>query len=356
MRLRHLWFALLLSGVGASDVLAHPVAFSYIDINITPAGTDVFVSMHPFDVAHDLGLASEAQVLDANFAAQHGRRLTAIILSRLRIQYDGTAVAPTPSDVAISADGQSVVLRLRYPVSRVADLHLAGWLFPYDALHQTFIKVYDDGRLTTQDILTATRPAAAYHLADRQTRLAVVGRFVRSGLEHIAIGPDHVLFLIGLLLLGGNVWQIVRIVTGFTVAHSITLSLAVLGVVTPPAKLIEPAIALSICYVGITNLVARPGARDTRAWVAFAFGFVHGFGFASVLAELGLPRYALGWSLFGFNLGVEIGQLIIVLVVSSLLAWIARTQVVLRRRITIAGSVVVIWAGFFWFVERVFFT
>ena len=113
------------------------------------------------------------------------------------------------------------------------------------------------------------------------------------------------------------VWgALVRIVTAFTIGHSITLSLAALDIVTPPPSIIEPAIALSIVFVGADNLVRGDG-RDLRAWVALVFGLVHGFGFANVLREFGLPREALGWSLFSFNFGVEIGQLMVVLLVSS---------------------------------------
>ena len=139
------------------------------------------------------------------------------------------------------------------------------------------------------------------------------------------IGPDHILFLVGLLLLGGTWMTLLRIVTAFTIGHSITLSLAALNIVTPPATIIEPAIALSIVFVGADNLVRGDG-RDLRAWVALVFGLVHGFGFANVLREFGLPREALGWSLFSFNFGVEIGQVAIVLVVASLLAAVAPAQ------------------------------
>ena len=138
-------------------------------------------------------------------------------------------------------------------------------------------------------------------------------RFVPAGVHHILIGPDHLLFLVGLLLLGGTIRQLLAVVTAFTVAHSITLSLAALNIVTPPARIIEPAIALSIVYVGADNLLVR-GGRDVRAWIAFAFGFIHGFGFANVLREMDLPARALGWSLFSFNVGVEIGQLLVVVV------------------------------------------
>src|SRR5207245_3277492 len=131
----------------------------------------------------------------------------------------------------------------------------------------------------------------------------------------ILIGPDHLLFLLGLLLLGGSVRQLLLIVTSFTVAHSVTLSLAALNILSPPASIIEPAIALSIVYVGADNLLAR-GGRDVRAWIAFTFGFIHGFGFANVLREMELPSRALGWSLFAFNFGVEIRQFRVVVPVS----------------------------------------
>jgi hydrogenase/urease accessory protein HupE len=173
--------------------------------------------------------------------------------------------------------------------------------------------------------------------------------------HHILIGPDHLLFLVGLLLLGGTLKQLLLVVTAFTIAHSITLSLAALGMVIPPANAIEPAIALSIVYVGADNLLVSAGGRDTRAWIAFAFGLIHGFGFANVLREMDLPGRALGWTLFAFNVGVEIGQLVFVVVVASLLIWIRSRSEAAARRLVFAGSIFVMLAGAFWFVERVFF-
>ena len=145
------------------------------------------------------------------------------------------------------------------------------------------------------------------------------------------------------------------IVTAFTVAHSVTLTLAALGVLDPPARWIEPAIALSIVYVGIDNLMVGKAGRDMRAWIAFFFGFVHGFGFAGVLREFGLPRGALGWSLFSFNLGVEVGQVCIVVVAASLLAFLRRRKPELAGRVAVIGSMIVILAGSYWFIQRVFF-
>jgi hydrogenase/urease accessory protein HupE len=226
-------------------------------------------------------------------------------------------------------------------------------MFPYDPVHQTFVNVYDGDALAQQAILTRDRQQVEYFAGTRQGALAVVRKFVPSGIHHILIGPDHLLFLVGLLLLGGSLRRLVVVVSAFTLAHSVTLSLAALNIVSPPAWLVEPAIALSIVYVGADNLTVR-GGRDVRVWIAFAFGLIHGFGFANVLREMDLPARALGWSLFAFNLGVEIGQLAVVLAVASMVAMVRNRSEVAARRLAVAGSVVVIAAGAFWFIERVF--
>src|SRR5262249_39129332 len=161
--------------------------------------------------------------------------------------------------------------------------------------------------------------------------------------------------LIGLLLLGGTLSRLALIVTSFTVGHSITLSLAALNVLSPSARFIEPLIALTIVVVGADNLLVLKPARnraapstgpgsttDLRPWLAIAFGLIHGFGFAYVLKEFGLPRAALGWSLFAFNLGVEIGQLIIVGVVAGLLMLIRRRSEAASRQIAWLGSIAVV--------------
>jgi hydrogenase/urease accessory protein HupE len=203
-------------------------------------------------------------------------------------------------------------------------------------------------------IFNADSKEYTYYAGTTQGTLAVMRTFIASGIHHIMIGPDHILFLIGLLLLGGRWTALLKIVSFFTIGHSITLSLAALNLVTPPPSIIEPAIALSIVFVGADNLVRGDG-RDLRALVALVFGLVHGFGFANVLREFGLPREALGWSLFSFNVGVEIGQLAIVILVATILAWVRRQSATIGARVAMAGSVVVIAAGAYWFVQRVFF-
>jgi hydrogenase/urease accessory protein HupE len=231
---------------------------------------------------------------------------------------------------------------------------VAARLFPYDPNHQTFLNFYEGDDLTSQAILDRNHAEFEYFAGTRQGVMAVIRKFVPTGVHHILIGPDHLLFLVGLLLLGGSIRQLLLIVTAFTLAHSITLTLAALSLVTPPASIIEPAIALSIVYVGIDNLLVR-GGRDVRGWIAFLFGFIHGFGFASVLREMGLPSRALGWSLFSFNLGVEIGQLFVVVIVASALLTLRARNETAGRRLALAGSLAVAVMGAFWFIQRVFF-
>ena len=342
----------LAAGGGAS---AHPLQFSFVDLNLTATGFDAAITIHGFDAAHDLGLASEADVYAPDFGTVHGPRLMGLLLSRLVIMANNVRVQPASIDVRAVPDQQAVVLRVEAATSGPAvRIHVAGVLFPYDPAHQTFVRLFEGGTIRQQAILTAARPDADFVSGHAQGRVDVLKRFVLSGTEHIAIGPDHVLFLIGLLLTGGGLWPLVRIVTAFTVAHSLTLTLAALDIVTPSARLVEPAIALSICYVGVDNLIRRPDSPDRRAWIALVFGLVHGFGFASVLREMDLPGHLLGWSLFAFNLGVEIGQLAIVVVVAGVLAVIRHRWPAVGRWLVVGGSIAVIWAGFFWFIERVF--
>lgn len=351
--------ALLLS---AGSAAAHPAPFSYLDLHLDGSGLTGTLVVHDLDAAHDLGVADADSLLDPAEAARRRDALVALLASRLALTLDGQPATITWGAIDVVADRQS--LRLAFTVTRARPGHIAirAYIFPYDPIHQTFINIYEDTTLKLQLILDASHQNAEYYSGSTQGRWAVVKTFVASGIEHILIGPDHILFLIGLLLLGGTLPRLGLIVTSFTIGHSITLSLAALDVVSPPSRFIEPLIALTIIVVGADNLLVLRNtksntnqATDIRAWLAIAFGLIHGFGFAYVLKEFGLPRAALGWSLFAFNLGVEIGQLMIVLVAAGTLAFIRRRSTSAARRIAVVGSIAVIAAGAFWFVQRVFF-
>jgi len=333
---------------------AHPAPFSYLDLRMGADLIEGTLVVHIIDVAHDLDIATPERLLDRSVAYGNLDRLTAFINQRLSLRGDDHPLAIQWGDLDVLPDRQGLQLQFRIHTSRPATLGIHAVMFPYDRLHQTFVNVYEDGRLRQQFVLAVDNPDRTYYTGTTQGALAVIKTFVPAGIHHILIGPDHILFLIGLLLLGGGWKALLKIVTAFTIGHSITLSLAALNLVTPPPTIIEPAIALSIVFVGADNLV-RGGGRDVRALIALTFGLVHGFGFANVLREFGLPREALGWSLFSFNVGVEIGQLFIVLLVATALAFVRRWNATIGARVAYAGSVVVIAAGTYWFVQRVFF-
>jgi len=356
-RLRGFAAVLVLATVAVAvtgEAEAHPAPFSFLDIVVGETSTEGVLVLHVVDVAYELGIEPADLLLDPVEAARARDRVVALITPRLRLGAD-TLLPPLEwFGMEPAADRHGVLLRFRMPVARPGAVRILPRMFPYDPAHQTFVNIYEEGSLRRQLIFSADSGEQLYYTGSTQGVLAVMQAFIRIGVHHILIGPDHILFLIGLLLLGGSWMALVRIVTAFTLGHSLTLSLAALALLTPPASIIEPAIALSIIFVGADNLTRGTG-RDVRAWVALAFGLVHGFGFANVLREFGLPREALGWSLFSFNVGVEFGQLAIVLIVTGALAAIRWRSTVAVRSVEFAGSVVVIGAGIYWFVERVFF-
>ena len=348
---------LLLLWIGlAAPSFAHPAPFSYLDLRLHQGRLEGALVAHVIDLAHELGMAQSEAFLDPATLEAKREALLQLLRARLTITADGRALSPELVRLEPLPDQQAISLHLRYSGNAsFGVLHVYCALFPYDPQHQTFLNIYEGGALAYQEILTKDRAGFDYFSGTRQGTMAVVRKFVPGGIYHIFTGPDHILFIIGLLLLGGTLARLLMIVTAFTVAHSITLSLAALSVLDIPARLVEPAIALSIVYVGIDNLMVGREGRDFRALIAFFFGLIHGFGFASVLREFGLPRQALGWSLFSFNFGVEIGQICIVVVVAWLLAALRRRSPALGRRIVTFGSATVILAGSFWFVQRVFF-
>jgi hypothetical protein len=346
----------------AGTAFSHPAPFSYLDLHLDDRDARGALVIHDFDAAHELGIAQPEALRDEQLVRQRQRELTRIVSSRLRLIADGRALQPEWKSIEVLPDRQSLRVGFELDVGVPGKIDIDAVMFPYDPVHQTFINIYEEGRLEHQAIIDARNHVATYYSGTAQGRWSVVRTFVQAGVHHIFIGPDHILFLLGLLLLGGSLWRLAAIVTAFTVGHSITLSLAALGIVQLAPSLVEPAIALSIVVVGVDNLLVRRGAaevdsrvrtRDLRPWLAAAFGLIHGFGFAAVLLELGLPREALGWSLAAFNVGVEIGQLAIVIVIALLLRFAQRYSRVLAERIVLFGSLAVIAAGVYWFVERI---
>jgi hydrogenase/urease accessory protein HupE len=232
----------------------------------------------------------------------------------------------------------------------IEELTLRYNLFVPDApAARSLITVSHKG--TTQS-LVFTPNASEFTLISRSV-FKQVSSFVLLGFEHILTGYDHILFLISLLLASNSLKYLLKIVTAFTISHSVTLSLAVMNIVTLPSQLVESAIALSIIYIAIENLWKK---QFNHRWaLTFGFGLIHGLGFAGILREIQIPRGNLFTSLASFNLGVEIGQILVVIVCFFILQLIQRLvkqqwQLQLKR----AASVGIIVMASIWLVERVF--
>lgn len=353
--------ACLLAFGTATPASAHPAPFSFLDLRVSADGVAGTLTIHDLDAAHELGLGAATEFLDPATAQRHSAALAGVLRARIRLVADDVPLAITFSELTPIAERQALRFTLATNATgRPGRVTIDARLFPYDAQHQTFVNVYEDDALRHQAILDARRPSLEWYAGTWSGVGAVLATFVPSGVHHIVIGPDHILFLVGLILLGGSAARLGLIATAFTIGHSITLSMAVLGAVSPPAWIVEPAIALTVVLVGVDNLLAGrdpdPRRRDLRVPMAAGFGLIHGFGFASVLREFGLAPGALGWSLFGFNLGVELGQLALVVPLALGLALIRRQRPVAARRIAMVGSGIVVLAGASWFVQRVFFS
>ena len=360
--------AALVALVAAKPAAAHEAPYSYLTLSAEPSRLSGTLTAHGFDLAHELGAPLDApsnvgdSLLTREAAARQGERLFAILSRRFVLGADGRALAMRLVDVTPDRERRGLTFEFEAPLDALpARIDVAARLFPDDQEHETDVNADVGGVLRHQDLLDRERTTLSFATAAREPRpAAVFPRFVSAGIHHIFIGPDHILFVLGLLLLGGGLGRLLKIVTAFTIAHSVTLALATLGWVTPPARVIEPLIALSIVFVAFENLRAvwwrrqRAGEPpvDRRAWLAFAFGFVHGFGFASVLREFGLPPGAMGMALLAFNLGVEVGQAAIVVVAAPLFALVAARGPAWRSALVGAGSCVVAAAGAWWFVER----
>ncbi len=180
--------------------------------------------------------------------------------------------------------------------------------------------------------------------------------YIQLGFEHILpLGLDHILFILSIFFLQPKLRPVALQATVFTIAHSITLGLAMYGFISPPSSIIEPIIALSIVFVALENLIAR-NINPVRLAVVFVFGLIHGLGFAGVLGDLGLPQQAFFTSLISFNVGVELGQISVILIAYLLVGKWFSEKPWYRQRIVVPACVIIACIAGYWTIERLFFT
>lgn len=352
----------------STEVMAHKPSDSYLTLSVADDRLQGRWDIALRDLEHVIGLDADGDgtITWGEVRVRHPG-IAAYALSRLRINGDGERCELQAGEQLVDAhsDGAYAVLRLSgtcpHSPSRLSVQYRL--LASVDAQHRGLLQL-TGGDIVQTAVLNPQDPAPTFELYDRDPLRQFVS-YAAEGVWHIWIGFDHILFLVALLLPAGLIrcdgrWrpaesvgrvflQVAKIVTAFTIAHSLTLACAVLGIVSVPARLVESIIAASVVLAALNNVFPLITAR---LWlVAFLFGLIHGLGFAGVLAGLDLPPGALVTALIGFNVGVEIGQLAIVAAVLPLLCLAGHWRSYARAAMP-AGSLAVAAVAGLWLVER----
>ncbi len=372
-RLRHI-LALTVFALVSSVALmarAHKPSDSYLTLTISGDRVEGRWDIALRDLDHAYGLDT-----DGNGSITWGEvrarnvEIAGQVLSRLGLHANGT-VCPTklqaPDELVRHSDGTYAVVHFTAACSAKIGVIEVDYslFFDVDPQHRGLVR-FDANGATRATAFSTDHRHESFDLG-QMSRWRPFVSMVKQGIVHIAEGIDHLLFLVALLLPSvvrrqGSEWvpvagfrpafgDVLKIVTAFTVAHSITLSLAALHVVSLPSRFIESAIAASVVLAALNNV--RPVMGHDRWLAAFALGLLHGFGFSSALVDLGLPREGLVLSLLGFNLGVEMGQFAVVAVFLPL-AYLARSSRAYRRFALTGGSLVIAAIACVWLVERAF--
>jgi hypothetical protein len=353
----------------AAPAAAHKASDSYLVLAVK--GQEVSgqwdIALRDIDFAIGLDSNGDGDITWSEVRARHAD-IAAWAMGRLALERGGNCnLQVTEHLVDSHTDGTYAVLGLKgsCPSGTQALAINYRLLFDIDAQHRGLLRLDLDG--VSHSAVLAPDTGTLKIQSGETSRLVQFGQYLVEGIWHIWIGFDHVLFLLSLLLPAVLVheakrWQgvgslrlalkeVLWVVTAFTVAHSITLTLAALQIIALPSRLVESAIATSVVLAAANNV--WPVVERRRWLVAFSFGLIHGFGFASVLTELGLPKEALVLSLLGFNLGVETGQLAIVSVFLPL-AYLMRNTVLYRKGLFVGGSFLIMLVALVWLAERAF--
>ena len=360
-----MWLVLM-----SMPALAHKPSDSYLSLSVEGAQVQGQWDIAVRDLDYALGLdANDDGALTWGEIRTHHAHIAAYAQARLRLQRGSEACPITVTEQLLDthSDGAYHVLRFGAVCTqapRSLDIEYTLF-FDLDPQHKGLLRLSHAG--TTQTVVFDAQHATRRITLDGHGTWHALWDYGVQGVWHIWTGYDHLLFLLILLVPAvlqreRTHWQGVenfraalldtaKVVTAFTVAHSITLSAATLGLVSLPSRWVESTIAASIIVAAINNIVP---ILQARRWpLALGFGLIHGFGFASVLTDLGLPAGALAGALMGFNLGVETGQMVIVMMFLPL-AFVVRASLFYRYTVYIAGSAVAMGLAGIWFVERAF--
>ncbi len=347
---------------------AHKESDSYLRFKVD--GETIYgqwdIALRDLDYAIGLDSDNDGQITWGELRKKH-QAISKYVLSRIQLSGNGSICQSGPVNQLVDhhTDGAYTVLNFSAVCPEVIRTFEINYslLFDLDPLHRGLLQVDFNGKVQT-GVLSPEQQTLSLDLKHSANWNEFL-QFVKEGVWHIWIGYDHILFLLSLLLpavlcwqsgrwqpqksFRVTLWEVLKIVTAFTLAHSITLSLAVLGLVSLPSQWVESVIAASVLIAALHNLYP---IIHTRLWImTFIFGLVHGLGFASVLIDLGLPSKSLALALAGFNLGVEIGQVIIVSVFIPM-AFLIRHSWSYQRLVLNFGSIAIALVALVWLVER----
>lgn len=359
-----LWLAM------ASSLFAHDPGLSSIRITTAPDGLEAVLTIHFYDleaVDPDLDMDRDGKLSAGEFAQAHDR-LDRLAKQAVAVTPDGNASLALAADPRVSLiENSNLQMRLRFPAvvpgSRFAISSLLISRLPRG--HRQFVEVVDaNGKSIGEGFLNSEAKPLNIDLPATPTGVPATalpgglhfGQFFFLGVNHLLTGYDHLLFLGGLLIVCRSLVKAFQMLTLFTIAHSVTLTLVTLDLIKAPSAIVEPTIAASIAYIGIENIFRPKADLSWRGVLTFAFGLIHGLGFAGALKELGVGSDGGGVfrPLLYFSLGLETTQLGLAALVFPLLLWL-RTMPAFPRIWVPACSGLIASAGIFWFVQRVFF-
>lgn len=353
--------ALLFSIALVTPALAHDPGLSNIELRLAGGQLIAFLAFNRTEIQPLVAMDAngDGRYTPEEFAAARPK-LEALANAMLEITANGQRLTVLGSRAELD-ELNDVLFYVTYGGDTTLPIKAKSLLLPQLAGgHRHVISLRgEQGQTINEQILDAAHDTfdSSANPADGGAHQAAAfsfSEFVKLGIEHIFTGYDHLLFLFALLIVGGSLKEAAKIITSFTLAHSLTLAVATLGWVNLPSTIVEPLIAASIVYVGIENLVRH---RYEKRWLlTWCFGLIHGFGFASVLRELGIGANGRGVAmpLFSFNLGVEIGQIAIAALVLPLIWHLHKSPVFVKRYVPVF-SVLVALAGAFWLIQRTLF-
>lgn len=336
---------------------AHDPGLSSADLTVKARGVDAKITFSLQDIEAFVPMDSDqdAEVTNAELDAAKPK-IAEWATQGVQLTIDGQAVKPGAAGVVNFDEKNNAFIEFNYSQTPVQQLQLqANFLNKLPATHKQFLSIKNaEGHELGNKMLAQQDNVFVLLMAEggeAHTAPTFTG-FLTLGIEHIVTGYDHLLFLFSLLVVTREFWAAFKIITFFTIAHSITLGLAGFNVIDIPGSIIEPLIAATIIYVAVENLVRGEHPKG-RQWLTFFFGLVHGFGFAAVLREMGISSLETGimLPLFSFNLGVEVGQIVVASVVLPIIWWLHKKPKI-EPYLTPVCSTLAAMAGAWWLVER----